>query len=71
MDIIGLSCETEEGEFLGTVKDIKNLASDVYTIEKDGKQILFPVVKNVIKTVDLENGKVILDKKVFDEIAVL
>lgn len=71
VDIIGLSCETEEGEFLGTVKDIKNLASDVYTIEKDGKQILFPVVKNVIKTVDLENGKVILDKKVFDEIAVL
>lgn len=71
VDIIGLSCETEEGEFLGTVKDIKNLASDVYTIEKDGKQILFPVVKNVIKTVDLENGKVILDKKVFDQIAVL
>ena len=67
VDIIGLSCETEDGEFLGTVKDIKNLSSDVYTIEKNGKQILFPVVKNVIKTIDLENGKVILDKKVFDQ----
>ncbi|MBQ8295041.1 MAG: 16S rRNA processing protein RimM [Clostridia bacterium] len=71
VDIIGLSCETEEGEFLGRVKDIKNLSSDVYTIEKDGKDILFPVVKNVIKHIDLEQGKVILDKAVFDEIAVM
>ena len=70
VDIIGLSCETQGGEFLGTVKDIKNLASDVYTIEKDGKSILFPVVKNVIIDIDLINKKVVIDKKVFDEIAV-
>ncbi len=70
VDILGLSCETEDGEFLGTVKDIRNLSSDIYTIEKDGKNILFPVVKNVIKTIDLENKKVIIDKAVFDEIAV-
>lgn len=70
VDIIGLSCETEEGEFLGTVTDIKNLASDVYTIEKDGKSILFPVVKNVIVDIDLQNKKVVVDKSVFEEIAV-
>ena len=70
VDIIGLSCETQEGEFLGTVKDIKNLASDVYTIEKAGKSILFPAVKGVVKKVDLTNKKLIVDKKIFDEIAV-
>ena len=70
VDIIGLSCETEEGEFLGTVVDIRNLASDVYTIEKAGKRILFPAVKGVIKRVDLENKKVIVIKSIFDEIAV-
>ena len=70
VDILGLSCETEDGEFLGIVKDIRNLSSDIYTIEKDGKNIPFPVVKNVIKTIDLENKKVIVDKAVFDEIAV-
>ena len=48
VDIIGLSCETEEGETLGVVKDIASLASDVYTIEKAGKRILFPAVKGVI-----------------------
>ncbi|MBE5751662.1 MAG: 16S rRNA processing protein RimM [Clostridiales bacterium] len=70
VDIIGLSCETEEGEVLGVVKDIKNLSSDIYTIEKAGKSILFPAVKGVIKRVDLDNQKLIVDKKIFDEIAV-
>lgn len=70
VDIIGLSCETEEGEILGVVKDVKNLSSDIYTIEKAGKQILFPAVKGVVKKVDLENQKLIVDKKIFDEIAV-
>lgn len=70
VDIIGLSCETEDGEVLGVVKDVKNLSSDVYTIEKAGKQILFPAVKGVVKKVDLAAGKLIVDKSVFDEIAV-
>ena len=70
VDIIGLSCESEEGEFLGTVKDIASLSSDIYTIEKAGKSVLFPAVKGVVKKVDLENKKLIVDKKIFDEIAV-
>lgn len=70
VDIIGLSCETEEGEVLGTVTDVKNLSSDIYTIEKAGKQILFPAVKGVVKKVDLDNQKLIVNKSVFDEIAV-
>ena len=70
VDILGLLCETEEGETLGTVTDISNFSSDIYTIEKAGKKILFPAVKGVIKRVDLENKKLIVDKKIFDEIAV-
>ena len=70
VDIIGLSCETDEGEFLGTVKEIQNLSSDIYTIEKAGKSILFPAVKGVVKKVDLTNKKLIVDKAIFDELAV-
>ena len=70
VDIIGLSCETEAGEVLGVVKSIANLSSDVYTIEKAGKSILFPAVKGVIVKVDLENKKLIVNKSIFDEIAV-
>ncbi len=70
VDILGLTCESEEGEVLGVVTDVANLSSDVYTIEKAGKRILFPAVKGVIVKVDLENGKLIVKKSVFDEIAV-
>ncbi len=70
VDILGLSCETEEGEFLGTVKNIVNLSSDVYTLEKDGKNILFPSVNNVIVKVDIDGGKIVVNKAKFDEIAV-
>ena len=70
VDILGLSCETEDGEVLGAVTDISTFATDVYTIEKAGKKILFPAVKGVVKKVDIPNGKLIVDKAVFDEIAV-
>ncbi len=70
VDIIGLSCETEEGEVLGTVKNVQNLSSDIYTIEKAGKSVLFPAVKGVVKKVDLANKKLIVNKAIFDEIAV-
>ena len=70
VDILGLSCQTEEGEVLGTVTDISNLSSDIYTIEKAGKKILFPAVKGVVVKVDLANKKLIVNKKIFDEIAV-
>ena len=70
VDVLGLSCETEEGEPLGVVVDINNYSSDIYTLEKAGKRILFPAVKGVVKRVDLENKKLVVDKKIFDEIAV-
>ena len=58
-------------EILGTVKDISNFSSDIYTLEKGGKQILFPAVKGVIKNVNIAEKKVVVDKKIFEEIAVL
>jgi 16S rRNA processing protein RimM len=70
VDIIGLACETEDGEFLGKVKNIQTISSDIYTLEKNGKEILFPAVNGVIIKVDIPAGKIVVDKKKFDEIAV-
>ena len=70
IDILGLRCETEDGELLGTVKNITNLANDVYTIEKGGKEILFPAIKGVVLSVDVTNGTMVVDKKRFMEVAV-
>ena len=70
VDILGLNCETEDGVFLGVVKHIVNLSSDVYTLEKDGKEILFPSVNGVIVKVDIDGGKIVVNKEKFDQIAV-
>ena len=70
VDVLGLTCETDEGEVLGVVKDIVNQASDIYTLEKDGKKILFPSVTGVIVRFDIEGGKIIVNKQKFDEMAV-
>lgn len=70
VDILGLNCETEAGEFLGVVKHIASLSSDVYTLEKNGKEILFPSVNGVIVKFDIEGGKIIVNKEKFDQIAV-
>ena len=68
---MGLAVVTEEGEEIGTLTDIRQAASDIYTIQKDGKDILFPAVPGVVKEVDLEGGKIVVDKKRFFEVAVL
>ncbi len=59
-DLIGLRVITEDGEAFGEVKDImKTGANDVYVITgTDGKEYLFPSIKECIREVNLENGTV-------------
>ena len=71
VDMIGLSCFDSEGAFLGKVKHIATLSSDIYTLEKEGKEILFPAVKGVVVKVDIAGGVMTVDKKRFEEVAVL
>ena len=60
VDLIGLEVYTEEGKLLGKVDDIYNTgANDIYVIKDElGKQVLLPGIKDVIKNVDLEGGKI-------------
>lgn len=56
MDLIGLKVVTDEGEDLGTLKDVLQTgANDVYVVEMtDGKELLLPAIKQCILKVDLE-----------------
>lgn len=56
VDLIGLKVVTDEGAEFGTMKDvILTGANDVYVIEgKDGKEYLFPAIKQCILDVNLE-----------------
>ncbi|MCH3923016.1 ribosome maturation factor RimM [Limosilactobacillus sp.] len=61
--IIGLKVKTVEGRELGTIKEILSPgANDVWVVKRSGKQdLLLPVIDDVVKTVDLENGEVIVE----------
>ena len=59
-DLIGLDVYTDEDKLIGKVDDIYNTgANDIYVVkDKLGKQTLLPGIKDVIKKVDLNEGKI-------------
>ena len=62
VDLIGLDVYSDEEELLGKVDYIYNTgSSDIYVVKNDeGKEILLPAIKDVLKQVDLENKKIIV-----------
>ncbi len=61
-DLIGLKAESEEGEDLGSLSDVLQTgANDVYVLSKEGtSDILLPAIKECVKEVDIEGGKMIV-----------
>lgn len=57
-----LECEvvTVDGEVLGKMDDVFNTGSnDIYVVKnEEGKQILLPAIKEVIRNVDIPNRKI-------------
>jgi 16S rRNA processing protein RimM len=61
-DLIGMDVEDEEGKLIGRLADVMQTgANDVYVVEtENGKEYLFPAIKECIRLVDMENRKVIV-----------
>lgn len=61
-DLMGLHVFSESGAFLGEIVDVENYAgNDVYVVGTgSGGQYLIPAIKDVIRTVDLEQKKMII-----------
>jgi len=64
-ELVGLICESTEGKRLGVVKDLIELpASDALVILEDGldkKEFMVPMVKAIVKQIDLEGRRVIIE----------
>ncbi len=60
VDLIGLEVYTESDEYIGTIADVFNAgASDIYDVKREGKKnLLLPVIDEVVRKVDIENGRV-------------
>lgn len=61
-DLIDCEVFDEEGRLLGKIKDVMQTgANDVYVVEnEEGKELLFPAIKDCVKEVDVAAGKVIV-----------
>ena len=56
-DLIGFKVVTNSGDSVGILKDVMWLpANDVYVISRDKKEILIPVVPEIIREVDFRMG---------------
>lgn len=58
--IIGLEVYDEDGRYYGRIEEIIRTGSnDVYVVRDGKKELLLPMIDTVVKTVDLEAGKLI------------
>ncbi len=70
-DLIGLQViDADSGTVYGEITDVlKTGANDVYQVTKDGKDYLVPVIPDVVKEKNIEEGfvKIVPMKGIFDD----
>ena len=61
-DIIGLTVkDVDTGVVYGKITDVyQNGASDVYSIKKDGKELMFPCIDEVVIKTDIDGGEMLI-----------
>lgn len=58
-EIIGMDVYTDEGFYLGKVKDVTQTGSnDLYTVKGESKEYLIPAVKNIVREISREEKKI-------------
>ncbi len=61
-DLVGLRVETSTGEPLGVVEEVMDeTANAVLVVRREGKEILLPALKSVVKRVDLKDRVLVAD----------
>ena len=61
-DIVDSEVFDIHGELLGKLHDVLQTGSnDVYVVKNDTKEILIPALKTVVKEINLQNKKIIVD----------
>ena len=69
-DLIGCVVVNERGEVLGTVEDVTPAKTDIFTLNKDDKRIMFPAADGVILEVDENAKKITVNGKRFKEVSI-
>ena len=69
-DLIGCVVVNERGDVLGTVEDVTPAKTDIFTLKRDAKTIMFPAADGVILNVDEEAQKITVNGKRFKEVSI-
>lgn len=61
-EIIGLDVVYEDGNRIGEIKEVQTMASnDVWVVKREQKKdLLLPIIKDVVKSVDVQAGRVVV-----------
>ena len=71
-DLIGLQAVDTQGKPLGTLRDVltPNAVCDVYVFDTPRGELMIPALRRVVREVDLDAGRIVLDEAVLPEVAV-
>ena len=69
-DIIGLEASDLNGNKIGIVTEVlKTGSNDVFVVkDDDGREVLVPALKRVIKKIDIENKSMLIDTEVLEKV---
>ncbi|KAA9151414.1 ribosome maturation factor RimM [Amycolatopsis acidicola] len=61
-ELEGLRAELTDGSVIGTVQEIVHApGSELLSLDKDGRTVLVPFVRQIVPVVDVAGGRVVLD----------
>lgn len=61
-DIVGLQVYDAGGDLLGKITDVLHTgANDVYVVETGGKPLLIPALKQVVREIDLDSRRMVVE----------
>lgn len=69
VDLIGCEVVNERGDIIGEVTDVTPAKTDIYTVTKNGKEIVFAAADGVITEIDTAEKKIIVNAKRFKEVS--
>lgn len=70
VDVIGCDLFLSSGKLLGKIVDIAEGSVDVYSVKTVEGLAVFPMLKKLDPVFDLENGKVVVNAKMFTEVVI-
>ena len=70
-DLLGCKVQDDAGNEIGVLGDVLQAGgNDVYVVKKGGKTLMFPAIKALLLSVDVENKLIVVDEKRLQEVAV-